>query len=718
MRVYLGNLGCIQLTLCMRVGLTDFDDCISNLQKAVQLTKEGDPNRLIYLGNLGCSQLGRYECHDILTNLEDGISNLQRAVQLNEDAHPTKALWFFNLGHGYRKRFKCHGQLPDLENAISHFEKAVQLTEDGHPKNSIYLFNLGLSQQSRFEWLDEPVDGAASIAAFRAVALSKTAYNRDSFRAAKKWADILHGNGDLLSALNAYRIALEILPKVAWLGLGPVGRQCQLFQADPERLSCLSATCAIRLGRLEEAVELLDIGHSVFWQQVSSLRTDLEILREAAPELANQFERVGRTLEADSFSGSLRVAEQRVGIHTEDVAKERRRLVGEWEGLLERVRQLPGFKYFLKPVSFRQLQQAATGGQVVIINVSKYGVDALFFDATHQIEHVPLPEVDIETLSELAGDIVTQRPIKPSDSQTKRYNSRYLQPALRRVWKDILVPIFDKIQAHSNDTSSAPEHRIWWYLTGPLTFIPIHAAGPGKGKNDVSRMVISSYVTTLSSLLKAQKQSQQRITGRLKLLVVSQTDTPGQGLLPLAVEELEKVTQVVHSAGWPHEDIVCLSGSEATVDCVSGTLESSAWVHLACHAMQHATSDMGSGFALHDGHLELSEIAYKRLSTGQFAFLSACNTAAVPAGLPGEAMHVTAGLQFAGFPSVIATMWGISDQDALIVASHTYEYLFHKGVQFRDPAESATALNRAVLCLREDPNVTVDRWAPFIHFGV
>jgi CHAT domain-containing protein len=127
---------------------------------------------------------------------------------------------------------------------------------------------------------------------------------------------------------------------------------------------------------------------------------------------------------------------------------------------------------------------------------------------------------------------------------------------------------------------------------------------------------------------------------------------------------------------------------------------------------------MNSAFALQDGVLELSQIASKRLSTGRFAFLSACHTAAGLQQLPGEAMHLAGGLQFAGFPSVIATMWGISDNDAPIVASYTYEYLFRNGLQGCDPSEAATALNRAVLRLREDPKVTVDRWAQFIHFGI
>jgi len=98
--------------------------------------------------------------------------------------------------------------------------------------------------------------------------------------------------------------------------------------------------------------------------------------------------------------------------------------------------------------------------------------------------------------------------------------------------------------------------------------------------------------------------------------------------------------------------------------------------------------------------------------------LSACHTATGVQELPGEAMHLAGGLQFAGFPSVVATMWAVNDEDSPDVAAHTYEYLFRNGLQGFDLSESATALNRAILLLREDHKVTLDRWAPFIHFGI
>jgi hypothetical protein len=79
---------------------------------------------------------------------------------------------------------------------------------------------------------------------------------------------------------------------------------------------------------------------------------------------------------------------------------------------------------------------------------------------------------------------------------------------LRVVWRILLVPIFLKIKIPLENNGGLPQHRIWWYPTGPLTFIPIHAAGPENG--NVSRIIISSYVTSLNSLLHAQETQQGR----------------------------------------------------------------------------------------------------------------------------------------------------------------------------------------------------------------
>jgi hypothetical protein len=113
-----------------------------------------------------------------------------------------------------------------------------------------------------------------------------------------------------------------------------------------------------------------------------------------------------------------------------------------------------------------------------------------------------------------------QQPISTSAAQRQRFNNRYLKPALRVVWNNILTPIFNHIQIPLNGSCGPPQRRIWWYPTGPLTFIPIHAARSSKGDIDVSHLVISSYVTTLGSLAQ-KKTGHSTMTGQLKLLALS-----------------------------------------------------------------------------------------------------------------------------------------------------------------------------------------------------
>ena len=505
-------------------------------------------------------------------------------------------------------------------------------------------------------------------------------------------------------------MALEISPHVEWLSLKALPSRDWLREQHQD-LGCLAATCAIQLGQFEEAVELLDFGRSVFWRGAMSLPEDLKMLREVEPRLAEEFERLSGQLAGNSsFWCSNGQCSPTIPSGMETFGH---LLVGAWEKLTEKIRRLPDFENFLKPLPFHRLRQIAAVGQVVIINVSRYGVDALIFGATGPIKHVPLPNTNLQSLTELSLNItLKQSPV----AERQDYTTRYLQPALQTIWEQVLVPVFENISLEGNTTW--PQSRIWWYPTGPLTVVPIHAAGPGEGAIDVSRIVISSYVSTLESIFRAKERDLRGLVGTPKFLTISPTNTPAQCTLPRSTAEAENVVQVISSAGWPIEDIVSLNASDATVDRVSVASDSCSFTHFACYGIQHSTFGTPSVFAMQDGNLELGQIVSERSTTAQFAFLSACHAATGLQDLPGEGMHLAGELQFAGFSNVIGTMRNISDEDAAKLISYTYEYLLRNGVEKLDHSEAATALNRAVLRFREDPEVTLDRWASFIHFGI
>jgi CHAT domain-containing protein len=258
--------------------------------------------------------------------------------------------------------------------------------------------------------------------------------------------------------------------------------------------------------------------------------------------------------------------------------------------------------------------------------------------------------------------------------------------------------------------------HITWCLTGPLTFLPIHAAGlyDVKDAPKIFDYVVSSYTPTLSSLLAAQRRP-PKINQTARLLTVSQPATPGLNPLPGTVDELDAVQTLQTLTGRLH--ITRLDDREATVAAVLRHMKECSWIHLACHGVQDTASPIESAFHLIDNPLTLKEIMKQSFTHTELAVLSACQTAKGDRKLPEEAIHLAAGMLMAGYGSVVGTMWSIRDDDAPIIAEKFYRYLIDEAGG--DSSRAAYALHNAVAHLRDvrDENDFAS-WVPFIHLGI
>ena len=179
--------------------------------------------------------------------------------------------------------------------------------------------------------------------------------------------------------------------------------------------------------------------------------------------------------------------------------------------------------------------------------------------------------------------------------------------------------------------------------------------------------------------------------------------------LPSTEEEVEIVHRL--AANLP---TVSLSNHVATKERVLEELAQCTWAHLACHGVQVGGKPMSSGLLLGDGKLELSEIIKTRLPKAEFAFPSACETAVGDKGIPEESAHLAAGMLFAGFRGVVATMWSIKDDVAPRVAEDVYRSMLANGKA--DYEEAVYGLHRAVRNLQERGE-PLQNWVPFIHVG-
>ncbi|KAG8762316.1 hypothetical protein FRC12_009102 [Ceratobasidium sp. 428] len=282
------------------------------------------------------------------------------------------------------------------------------------------------------------------------------------------------------------------------------------------------------------------------------------------------------------------------------------------------------------------------------------------------------------------------------------------------LWLTIAKPVLDFLgyeadvpQRLNSDATNRP--NITWCTTGPLSFLPIHAAGdytqPGCSLFDY---VISSFTPTLSALLVSPPDP----ASASRVLAIGQTHTPGLLSLPGTTAELDQIQTQTRGTQFTR-----LEDNWATTGAAVEAIHSHGWVHFACHASQNTTKPTASAFHLHDGSLTLARIAQMQLKNADLAFLSACQTATGDAELPEEAVHLAAGMLMAGYKRVVATMWSIDDQDAPLVAEKFYAYMLNS--EMPSERKAAKALHYAIQCLRDKVGVKeFERWVPYVHIGL
>lgn len=176
------------------------------------------------------------------------------------------------------------------------------------------------------------------------------------------------------SALEAYTLAITLLPQVAAVNLDVQSRQ-DLLRMTPG-IACDAALCAIGAGKIELAVELLSAGRSIFWSQSLNLRNSVEDLQMVAPELAERLRTTSFALETSSLHDLSTLplldpaSESLQAMEFESI--DRRHLHESWHLTLAEIRdKVPGFENFMRPKKFADLQKAAEHGPVVILTAGK-----------------------------------------------------------------------------------------------------------------------------------------------------------------------------------------------------------------------------------------------------------------------------------------------------------------------------------------------------------
>ena len=289
----------------------------------------------------------------------------------------------------------------------------------------------------------------------------------------------------------------------------------------------------------------------------------------------------------------------------------------------------------------------------------------------------------------------------------------YVLLCIYKKWSDLPIGIQEQPES---------PHHIWWCVTGPLAFLPIHAAGVYRetGSVCISDFAISSYIPSISTLLDHSKKIPEEAPPRI--LLISQAKAPDMPLILGVNEETAKLQKLMEGHGL---NVQRLSGEDATVGNVIKEMTSCHWVHLACHATQNHLPPLRSAFHLLDYRLSLSDIIKLKFPDADLAFLSACQTSAGDKDLSDEAVHLAAGMLAAGYRSVVSTMWSIRDSYGADVAESFYSHLLNRaeeeGKPWPDSTGAAHAIHHATQQLRKrlgDGEKSLLIWVPYVHFGI
>ncbi|KAF9527419.1 CHAT domain-containing protein [Crepidotus variabilis] len=709
-------------------------------ERSVKITSPDDPSRPAMLAGLGRSLLHLYKSSNDIQHLERSISTHREAIKLakthSNDVY-ARTLGFSDFGESLMARYMTSLSQADFDEADKAFRIALEHAPDGHVEKSNILVNLSIlhSRQYLTSPGEKTLSDVLDVVKMTSTSTSVSPNYRMSATALMANMQLLaHEYKDDRDELAVYATIIDMLPEVAGLEQRVEIRHKQL--EDLSVMMAIGIARAIGQKQMDLAVEWMERVHCWVWNQLNQLRVPLDGVRAHNRELADRMEKITHQLEiAGSRSTTVKpIFSDILDISPKEGAHRQILLVKEWNQAIEEVRAIPALHDFLRPPSVANLLAAIPkDGPVILFNINKilsYCDAFALLPGNNEPIHIPLKakreELDgfcKQLHGYLSSKGVRSRGSNGSlDEETTinsierggrpRVQGGTMADVLRYLWMKVVKPILDAL-AYSPMANTC--RRIWWCATGPLAFLPLHAAGIyQKNGPCLADYAISSYIPTVSTLI---EKISKNVKYSNRLLLIAQADAPDLPPIPATSEEVAAVAGCVRAAGG---GVMALEGSEATIGAVKSNLSSCSSIHLACHGIQEVGEPLKSGFELRDGRLDLSELIRQYNPHSDLAFLSACQTGVGDEKLPEEMVHLAAGMLAAGYRSVVATSWSIKDAYGPEVALDFYAHLTGGGTGF-DGSRSALALHCAVQKLRQkvrDSESGLLTWVPYVHFGV
>ncbi|KAJ4065440.1 hypothetical protein NW756_004716 [Fusarium oxysporum] len=672
----LNSLGVMFGELYNTTGATDaLEESIQVARNVVASTPENDIDAADRMAHLAARLGDKFQRTGELESLEEAIYLSTTAKALTLVEHSSYHVYCHNLATRIFERFHTTGSTQDLRDAVGNSSEAVKLLPDTDVNMATYLCLLADATLELGDRLGDHQQQRESL---------------DLYERA-----LSHGYSSLKSRLQAGQKLFEAnckfqnwdgAFKVAKMTIGCLGHLpfAELEQIDKNRvlqttgrITSNGVAAALNAGRPPS--EVLSLLEDSRWLDANSggyYLDDFERLRQAHPSKLDEFLSIRKDLGKPmivppaGFIGNLPWK-----------AQSRRRYQAriECDKILTEIRKEPGFSNWLSHEDETRMLQAGTKGPVVVLTASHIRCDAIII-YQGAIKVVWLPDLDY-------FDVVDK-----SDSR-----SRCTVATSLWIWETIAKPVLVHLGLSPAPSNNRP--RLWLIPTGPLTNLPIHAAGDYTKRRpesiSISDYAVCSYSTSIKALNLARERPVAMPEGARALLVGTE-DSPGVAKLQFASKEIPTLDDICRSRGLevsqPNHKEGILQG-----------LASCNLFHFAGMFRGNWEDPLKSQLLLANGSITVKDIldATPRLHPPYLAYLSGCDTLKTWEILfADEFVHAAGALYMGGFCHTIGTL-GI-DGDGLCAE---ISGLFYGAWANREFSGDTVAL-----CLDDATRQCRDRW--------
>ncbi|RFN54969.1 hypothetical protein FIE12Z_816 [Fusarium flagelliforme] len=743
----LSNMAMTLSDRCRASGsLEDLDEAVYYARLAVDATPEDDPARHVQFHNLASVLHKKKAIADVSEDHPDfntyrnrlasaldnrhtalrSAQDMEESIQLSREVANATVKQYTGrtfapttLASLLRKQINSgEGSVDDLDKAIELIQKALSLTPEDSPTRTQHWSTIGELFVTRYTRLRIEEDMEKAVENIQLAVAHPTGEPLHRIKAA---SEILPLCPEYKQAYEIGRAALDMVPMLAAVrSLETADRQYLLSHAAG--LAANTAGAGLRIGKQpSEALSILEQGRGLLASSLDEIRTDIKELRNVFPNLAEEFVRLRDELDSSTGSNATEKDSSTYGVQGR-----RRRDAGKaFDGLLVQIRENPGFEDFLGPLTTNQMLSAADCGPVVVLNSSWMGVDAIIIQEDHLMSFV-FPEVkDFQTLQFMPEH---------------EYGS---VQALEILWNAFMSNILDHLGFTETPEDGQDWPHVWWVPTGPLSRLPIHAAGlhlERSGKTVMDR-VICSYAPSVKALVHGRRRQEIR-KGPAQALLVAMESTQSQAPLPKAKEEVELVSNICESMSVT--PVIAGSDKKEALE----HLRSSKIFHFAGHGHTDRSNPSKSHLCFSNASDPLTVANLLELNLHEespfLAYLSACSTGRVQdEQFIDESIHLISACQLAGFRHIIGTLWKVQDEHCVDVARITYETIREGGMTDDSVCRGLHRATRAMRdiwldSMEEDGNSALrgeDRkardiipceedepapayWVPYVHFGI